>query len=59
MQQMSTCQLAIKMRLPLCLASMHCFVLYAAGDLPVKEIFDKEGAEIFRVCIELPNEASH
>ncbi|CBJ29248.1 Glycosyltransferase, family GT4 [Ectocarpus siliculosus] len=28
----------------------------ASGDLPVKDLFDKEGIEVFHLCIEIPNE---
>ncbi|CAM9317375.1 unnamed protein product, partial [Ectocarpus fasciculatus] len=28
----------------------------ASGDLPIKDLFDKEGIEVFRLCIEIPNE---
>lgn len=31
---------------------------HAAGDLPVKDLFDIEGIEVFHLCIEIPNEVS-
>lgn len=30
----------------------------AAGDLPVKDIFDKEGVELIRICLRIPREVS-
>lgn len=32
--------------------------VYAAGDLPVKDIFDEEGVELTRLCLRIPREVS-